>query len=143
MPSYLRVRERLGLRPTCSFAKSTTQPPLPSQPPGLPPQSPVRAQSSASAPSTAITASRNRALDKAVEEHLRLLPQSAKDAFSQAFKHIDPKTLLASVKDYVDAHRDSSRFRPQAERLSKFLGLLNRFTGGITIAIQASPDISS
>jgi hypothetical protein len=53
------------------------------------------------------------------------------------------RTLLSSVQAYDDEHKNDSSFRPRAERLSKFLNLLNRFLGGVAIGIQASPEISA
>lgn len=63
--------------------------------------------------------------------------------FAQASKKIDEQTLLSHVQAYDAAHKDDSLFRPYAERLSKFLDLLNRFMGGVAIGIQASPEISA
>ena len=74
---------------------------------------------------------------------LEKLPQAEKAAFAQASKTIDERTLLSRVNAYDAAHRDNLSFRPYAERLLKFLGLLNRFMGGVAISIQASPEISS
>jgi hypothetical protein len=82
-------------------------------------------------------------LEKALGKALEELPQAEKAAFEQASKTIDERTLLSRVQAYDAAHKDDSSFRPHAERLSKFLGLLNRFMGGVTIGIQASPEISS
>ena len=61
----------------------------------------------------------------------------------QASKTIDERTLLSGVRTYDAAHKSESSFRPHAERLSKFLDLLNRFMGGVAIGIQASPEVSS
>ena len=82
-------------------------------------------------------------LEKALTKTLEKLPQAEKAAFAQASKTIDERTLLSRVQTYDAAHKDNSSFRPHAERLSKFLDLLNRFMGGVTIGIQASPEISS
>jgi hypothetical protein len=82
-------------------------------------------------------------LEKALAKTLEKLPQAEKAAFAQASKTIDERTLLSRVHTYDAAHKDDSSFRPHAERLSKFLGLLDRFMGGVTIGIQASPEISS
>lgn len=109
MPSHLRFRERLGLRPKSLVLQSPTQLPSPGQPANLPFPPPVQTQLSART-TTVVTTSGNRALDKAIHKHLQQLPQSAQDAFSQASKQIDPKNLLASIKSYDDAHRNSSRF---------------------------------
>jgi ankyrin repeat domain-containing protein 50 len=52
-------------------------------------------------------------------------------------------TLLSRAQSLDEQHRQSSSFRPQAERLSKFLEFLNRFMGGVSAAIQSNPEISS
>ncbi|KAH9862833.1 hypothetical protein J1614_010926 [Plenodomus biglobosus] len=64
-------------------------------------------------------------------------------AFLHASKTIDERTLLSRVRTYDAAHKSESSFRPHAERLSKFLDLLNRFMGGVAIGIQASPEVST
>jgi hypothetical protein len=89
------------------------------------------------------TTSRSLVLEKALARTLEKLPQAEKAAFAQASKTIDERTLLSRVHAYDAAHKDDSSFRPHAERLSKFLGLLDRFMGGAAIGIQASPEISS
>ncbi|KAH0372470.1 hypothetical protein KCU65_g993, partial [Aureobasidium melanogenum] len=40
-------------------------------------------------------------------------------------------------------HASTSSFRPHAEKIARFLSLLDRLLGGVTVAIQANPDISS
>ena len=82
-------------------------------------------------------------LEKALTKTLEKLPEAEKAAFAQASRTIDERTLLSRVKTYDAAHKGNSSFRPYAERLSKFLDLLNRFMGGVAIGIQASPEISS
>jgi hypothetical protein len=82
-------------------------------------------------------------LEKALARTLEKLPQAEKAAFAQASKTIDERTLLSRVRAHDAAHKDDSAFRPHTERLSKFLGLLGRFMGGIAIGIQASPEISA
>jgi hypothetical protein len=82
-------------------------------------------------------------LDKALTKILEKLPEAERAAFTQASRTIDEQTLLSRVKTYDAAHKGNSSFRPHAQRLSKFLDLLNRFMGGVAIGIQASPEISS
>ena len=93
--------------------------------------------------STTTVASRNRALELAIERHLRKITDTEKEAFREASRNIDECSLLSRARAYDDAHKQSSSFRPQAERLSKFFNLLNRFMGGVAIGIQAYPEISS
>src|ERR1700733_5762371 len=89
------------------------------------------------------TVARNRALQLAIERHLNVLPKADKEAFRQASKQIANESLLSQVKAYDEDHKKVSQFRPHAEALSRFLGLLDRFMAGIAIGIQANPDISS
>lgn len=91
----------------------------------------------------AATSSHSLVLEKALAKTLETLPQAEKAAFAQASKTVDERTLLSRARAYDAAHKDDSSFRPHAERLSKFLGLLDRFMGGVAIGIQASPEISS
>ena len=56
---------------------------------------------------------------------------------------MDEKSLLSMARSCDERHQQSSAFRPQAERLSKFLGFLNRFMEGVVIGIQSNPEISS
>jgi hypothetical protein len=89
------------------------------------------------------TAPQNLVLNEALEVYLKKLPNKEKVAFTKAYDTKDEQTLLSDVQQYDEVHKDSSSFRPQAERLSKILGLLNSFMGGVAIGIQASPEISS
>ena len=85
----------------------------------------------------------NLALELAIRKHLDGLPEAEKDAFREASKTITQDNLLATVHAYDGDHKRSSSFRPQAERLSKLLNLLNRFMAGVCTTIQANPDPSS
>ncbi len=87
--------------------------------------------------------SRSPLLEEALAKTLGKLSEGEKAAFLQASKTIDERTLLSGVRTYDAAHKSESSFRPHAERLSKFLDLLNRFMGGVAIGIQASPEVSS
>ena len=88
-------------------------------------------------------ASGNRALELAIEKHLRAMTDADREAFREASRNIDEDGLLSRARAYDDAHKQSSSFRPQAERLSKFFNFLNRFMGGVAIGVQAYPEISS
>jgi ankyrin repeat domain-containing protein 50 len=92
---------------------------------------------------TTHTAAGNRALQLAIERHLNALPEADKDAFRQASKQITSESLLSNVKAYDENHKQVSQFRPHAEALSRFLGVLDRFMAGVAIGIQAHPDIAS
>lgn len=85
----------------------------------------------------------NPALSLAIVTHLNSLPELEREAFRNASNTLTDKNILDLVKTYDADHHGKSRHRPQAEALSRFLGLLDRFMGGITIAIQANPDVSA
>jgi ankyrin repeat domain-containing protein 50 len=99
--------------------------------------------SSSLAISTSATARRNSALELAIQKHLETLPKSEKDIFLAASKTINEHDLLGKIREYDAQHARDSSFRPHAERLSKFLRILDRFMGGVSIGIQANPDVSS
>jgi hypothetical protein len=98
-----------------------------------------------SSPSTFASAitHRDQALQLAVQKHLDKLPDSEKDAFKAAWKDVDERQLLARVQIWGVQHARESSFRPQAERLSKLLRVLDRFMGGLAIGTQANPDLSA
>lgn len=87
--------------------------------------------------------SRSPLLEEAIAKILDKLSKGDKAAFLQASETIDERTLLSCVRTYDAAHKTDSSFRPQTERLSKFLDLLSRFMGGVAISIQAHPEISA
>lgn len=119
------------------YSSSRAQPVAP-QP--IPPATLTQASQGISA---SITASENQPLELAIRRHLAQIPEAEKEAFRKASKSIDEGNLLLRARECDEAHKQNSSFRPQAERLSKFLGLLNRFMGGIAIGIQAQPEISA
>lgn len=116
---------------------SKTQPVAP-QP--IPPTALTQASQGISA---SITASENQPLELAIRRHLSQIPEAEKEVFRDASKSINEGKLLLRVREYDEAHKQNSSFRPQAERLSKFFGLINRLMGGIAIGIQAQPEISA
>lgn len=73
---------------------------------------------------------------------MQKIPEAEKATFEQATKSTNERDLLSDVQAHDAAHKDNSSFRPHAERLSNFLGLLNRFMGGVAIGIQASPEVA-
>ena len=89
------------------------------------------------------TTIRNPALQLALEQHLNQIPDDEKSAFIQASQQMTDETVLERVKSYDQAHSTKSRFRPQTESLSRFLGVLNRLMAGVATAVQANPNISS
>lgn len=111
------------------------------------PSTPVRPSSPClTAPSGGTPASKtshNPLILKALSETIEKLPQSERAAFVQASKTIEEHTILSNVRAYDAAHKENSPFRPHADRLTKFLDLLNRFMGGVAIGIQANPEVSA
>jgi hypothetical protein len=87
--------------------------------------------------------STNAAFLAAIQKHINKLPEEERQAFRQANITITPDSLLERVRKLDTQHTSISSFRPHAEKIAKFLSLLDRLVGGIAIAIQANPDISS
>jgi hypothetical protein len=85
----------------------------------------------------------NPAFLAAIQKHIDKLPEAEKQAFRQANATISPDSLLERIRTLDTLHVSKSSFRPHAEKIAKFLSLLDRLLGGISIAIQANPDISS
>lgn len=132
-----RVRAFFALD-TTNLATSHRDPPAPAQHKSSPP-SPTASNGGAPVSTT----SRNTVLERALAKQLQKIPEAEKAAFVQAAKTIDERDLLYDVQTYDVMHKENSSFRPHTERLSKFLGLLDRFMGGVAIGIQASPEVSS
>ncbi|THX58120.1 hypothetical protein D6D06_03221, partial [Aureobasidium pullulans] len=116
-----------SVTPTVSI--SGTPPPQQINPPPLP---------TTSGPSSA-----NPALLIAVQNHLNKLPEQDKERFRQASATITDEALLSNIRKLNDQHKSDSLFRRHADKLSKFLGLLDRLLGSVAIAIQADPGIAS
>jgi ankyrin repeat domain-containing protein 50 len=92
---------------------------------------------------TAKTESGNLALELAIVQHLNGLPKLEREAFRETSKNFTDQSLLLHVRICDEDHKVHSHFQPQAENLSRFLGLLDRFMAGVTIGLQANPDISA
>lgn len=86
---------------------------------------------------------KNHALEMAIARHLDALPELEKGAFREASKSLTSGNILLHVQECDAAHREQSHFRSQAENLSRFLGVLDRFMAGVTIGLQSNPDISA
>lgn len=143
MPSHLRFRERFGLSTKSSSTKSSGTQPRQNHITTSTTSSPASPGSGVKLASFPAAFSGNLALELAVQKHLSELPQLARDTLTQASNTIDLDNLFQSIRNYDTTHKHISKFRPQAEKLSKFIGLLDRFMGGVAIGIQASPDIAS
>jgi hypothetical protein len=84
----------------------------------------------------------NLALRNALEIHVRKLPESERAAYLKA-SSMDPSALLERVRELDSQQAQSSKIRPWTKRLANFLNMIDRSIGGVAIAIQANPDISS
>ncbi|THZ83652.1 hypothetical protein D6C84_04762, partial [Aureobasidium pullulans] len=94
-------------------------------------------------PTTSSPSSANPALLIAIQNHLNKLPDQEKERFRQASATITDENLLSNIRKLNDQHKSDSLFRRHADKLSKFLGLLDRLLGSVAIAIQADPGIAS
>jgi hypothetical protein len=92
---------------------------------------------------TSTSSSTNAAFLAALQKHIDKLPEAERQAFRQANTAISPESLLGRVRALDTQHTSTSSFRPHAEKISKFLSVLDRLLGGVAIAIQANPDVSS
>ena len=107
------------------------------------PKTPTTAPSASPLSQAPTTAPRNRALALAIQRQLDKIPDNEKEAFRVGAKTIDENNLLAIARSLDEQHQHSSPFRPQAERIAKFLEFFNRFMRGVAIGIQSNPEISS
>lgn len=94
-------------------------------------------------PSDSTEPPRNVAFAQALQEHINGLKKDEKADFQHASRGINEKNILHDLQGLDDDHMQSSLLRRHSESLTKFLGLLSRFLGGVGIAIQQSPDVSS
>lgn len=56
---------------------------------------------------------------------------------------MDPGSLLERVRELDNQQAQGSKVRPWTKRLTDFLNMIDRSIGGVAIAIQANPDVSS
>lgn len=146
MPKRLHLRHRLRAAiasdRTSSASITGPSPSHAQQATTLPSSSPPTSTPS-NGTSSATATSRSAVLEEALVTFSKTIPDTEKAAFEQASKTIDEWALISDVQTYDAAHKDNSCFRPHAERLTKFLSLLDRFMGGVAIGVQASPEVSS
>lgn len=95
-------------------------------------------------PSTPESAEKtNRALQLALAKHLNTFPITGKESFREASKALTEQHLLNNIKSFDTNQKRTSWRRPQAEAVSRFLGLLERSMASLLTGIQANPDISA
>lgn len=90
----------------------------------------------------AITGTNNAAFDAALEEFKKRLTDEERYAFCKANTRISPEQLFEHVAK-LDAMDRKTRPRKAMEDVSRFLRLLDQLVRGVSIGIQASPEISS
>ncbi|PSN60762.1 hypothetical protein BS50DRAFT_639822 [Corynespora cassiicola Philippines] len=141
----MRKRDRVR-----AFFSPDTASPVPSRRASPLLAQPAPISPSSSAPSllvsninTVAIKSRTPAFEKALAIHLDKIPEVERAAFAHASGTIDEQNLLSGVRAYDELHKNDSSFRAHAERLSKFLGLLSRFMGGVAMGLQATPEVAS
>lgn len=140
----LRDRVRAAFTSNSTSSASTTGFPSPlAQPASTGSSSSPPTLTPSNGSSLTTLTSRNAVLEEALATFSKTIPDAEKAAFEQASKTIDERALLSDVRKYDVTHKDDSCFRPHAERLAKFLSLLDRFMGGISIGFQANPEVSS
>ena len=121
----------LNLRPQWPQHTDNHQHPLRPPHPALRPASPIN---TVATPAPNVPR-RNAALELAIQRHTDDLPANARQAFDAAAKDFSEDALLAKVREHDEQHVRDSGFRSKAERVFKVLRLLDRFMGGVTIAI--------
>lgn len=90
----------------------------------------------------AITGTNNAAFDAALEEFKTRLTDEERSAFCKANTRISPEQLFEHVAK-LDAMDRKTKPRKAMEDVSRFLHLLDQLVRGVSIGIQASPEISS
>ncbi|KAK2783534.1 hypothetical protein FQN53_009157 [Emmonsiellopsis sp. PD_33] len=86
---------------------------------------------------------KNEALKKAIEEHIKTLPEHDRRRFREASKRLD---ISDQMDDLVRLHKvreAQSTMASKAARVETFLKFLGRFMGGVAIGIQANPEMSA
>lgn len=85
----------------------------------------------------------NPVLETAIQIHLNKISSQEKVTFQAEAKRLTQYDLFSYVREFDNAYKDQSAFRPRAEKISIFLQFLERFVAGISIAIQSDPAVSS
>jgi hypothetical protein len=85
----------------------------------------------------------NPVLETAIQIHLNKISSQEKVTFQAEAKRLTQYDLFSYVREFDNAYKDQSAFRPRAEKISIFLQFLERFVAGISIAIQSDPTVSS
>jgi len=131
-----------------AWTQNSTSTPVRLAPTPISAPTPTLQHSALSGPTNVLSATpfsppTNLAFLAALQKHIDKLPEAERQAFRRANVTISPDGLLERIRSLNTQHASKSSFRPHAEKVAKFLGLLDRLLGGIAIAIQANPDISS
>lgn len=133
MPSRFNIRGRLGVR-----LSSATPSPSSSQSRSPRPISPAQSLPQASH----TTSGNNNVFAEALRKYLKDLPSEERQCFLDAHQSIEPRGLLQQLGSLDDADKQFVG-RKLADSSEKFLHILDQLLRGVTIGIQANPEISS
>lgn len=78
----------------------------------------------------------------AVKRHIEALSPEERQAFDTGAQ-ITPQALVARIQDFDRMHSQNSRLRACANRVDKFLTILDQYLKPLAICIGHSPGISS
>jgi hypothetical protein len=86
------------------------------------------------------TATKNNALQKAIEKHAAKLSEHERLSCMQAFSAIPETELLQKIVSCDQDHEEGSRFRQYADKLGNVFGVLDKFLKIISPTVSASPE---
>ncbi|PGH01463.1 hypothetical protein AJ79_07901 [Helicocarpus griseus UAMH5409] len=78
----------------------------------------------------------NPALVFAIQKHIDELSGEELETFRNGSKLLSEYDLLERVRELDNKHRETSSFRPQAERITRFLKFFEQFIGGAGIVYK-------
>ncbi|KAE9993923.1 hypothetical protein EG327_002547 [Venturia inaequalis] len=84
----------------------------------------------------------NPSFKLAIQRRLNLLDPVEEAYFRKAYSSIGPQDIIGEVDILNDKHKLGSNVRKADARVATALEVVERFMGGISIAIQAYPDVS-
>jgi hypothetical protein len=87
-----------------------------------------------------LTATRNNALQKAIEKHTAKLSEHERLSCMRAFSAIPETELLQKIISCDQDHEEGSRFRQYADKLGSVFGVLDKFLKIVSPTVSASPE---
>ncbi|KAK8018757.1 hypothetical protein PG991_007947 [Apiospora marii] len=124
-----RLLSRLGIRPRAQRPAAQPEPSLA--------HSPTQDHQPVSG-----SAVHNSAFDLALSSFLNSVGEEERNAFIRAHSNISADSLFARIAK-IDVQDKETSTRSHLDTVSRFLRLLNQLVNGVSIGIQASPEISS